>query len=335
MVRVGIIGLGMMGLTHLDVYRRRSDCRVVALSDRDADRLAGRSKASGNVEGQAQSGVAGLDVKRYAEGNDLIADAGVDLVDICLPTHLHVDYAVAALKAGKHVLVEKPLARSAADGRRIADAARGARGLAMVAMCMRFWPGWTWLKEAVDDRRYGKVLAATFRRTASHPGGAFYSNGALSGGALLDLHIHDADFVQHLFGMPRAVTSAGYRKLTSEWDHVVTRYHFADGPLVVAEGGWAMTKGYPFAMEYTVNFERATASFRGGPQPLTVYVEGQPPLSPELPEGMGYDHEIDYFLDCIRRGAAPSRVTLEDGWNTLRLCEAESLSAQTGQTVTL
>ena len=84
------------------------------------------------------------------------------------------------------------------------------------------------------------------------------------GGAILDLHIHDTDFVQHCFGKPKAVFSRGYSRPTNAIDHVLTHYLYDDVPLVTAEGGWAMTPGFGFQMQYTVNFERATAVFDPG-----------------------------------------------------------------------
>lgn len=336
MIKVGVMGLGMMGLTHLVVYGKRSDVKVVAISDKLPDRLSGKTRVSGNVEGQAQGGFDYSSVRKYTEGMDLIGDAEVEVVDICLPTPLHVEYALAALEAGKHVLIEKPLARTAGDALRLAEAAERAKGLAMVGMCMRFWPGWTWLKQAVVERTYGKVLSAHFRRLANHPGGAFYSNGQLSGGGILDLHIHDTDFVQYLFGMPKAVYSCGYSKPTDQIDHVVTHYRYDEIPQVVAEGGWAMAEGFGFRMQYTVNFERATAVYDlAAPKVLTVWEAGKAAWNPELEGGMGYEHEIVYFLDCIRAGRRPERVTLRDGANCLKIIEAEIQSARTGMVVAL
>jgi predicted dehydrogenase len=336
MINVGVMGLGMMGLTHLDTYAGRSDVKVVAISDKIPDRLEGRARAAGNIEGLAQGKVDFASMRKYTEGMDLIRDPQVQLIDICLPTPLHVEYALAAIESGKHVLIEKPLARTSADARRLVEAAESAKGLCMVAMCMRFWPGWTWLKKAVDERTYGKVLAALFRRVAPHPGGAFYSSGELSGGGILDLHIHDADFVQYLFGMPKSLSSVGYCKTTNEIDHVLTRYRFDDVPMVIAEGGWAMTAGFPFNMQYTVNFDRATAVFDlAAAKPLMLYEAGQAPAAVEIEAGMGYHHEIAYFLECINADRAPRRVTLRDGYNSLKLIEAESRSAKTGQDVML
>lgn len=328
MIHVGVIGLGVMGTTHLDAYAKRDDVCVTAVADADPRKLSGGNAGEGNVEGQAQGGADLSQAKPYTEGKDLIADPDVQLVDICLPTHMHMDYAVASLEAGKHLLVEKPLARTYADAKAIADAGQRASGLSMPAMCMRFWPGWSWLKEAIEKQTYGKVYAAHFRRVGSHPGGAFYSDGDLSGGAILDLHIHDADFVHYCFGMPKAVYSRGYSKLTHALDHVVTQYLYDDGPVVFAEGGWTMAKGFGFRMQYTVNFERATAEFSyDGANHVRLCEPGKEPCEVQLPQGLGYDHQAAYLLDCIKQGRPPALVTLSQAAESIRLVEAEQRSA--------
>jgi len=199
-------------------------------------------------------------------------------------------------------------------------------------MCMRFWPAWVWLKGAVDSGHYGKVRSAVFRRLGEHPGGPFYSSGAQSGGAILDLHIHDTDFIQHLFGAPESVTSQGYKKNTDRIDHVTTFYHYPNGPHVVAEGGWAMAKGFSFTMTYCVNFENATAVFDlSKDKPLTLCETGNEPVAVELEPGMGYVPQLAYFIDCIQTGKAPSRVTLRDAAQSLLIIEAEEKSVETGQ----
>jgi predicted dehydrogenase len=334
MIRVGVIGLGMMGLTHLDAYKRRKDVTIAAIADRDPKRLSGEVRAVGNVDGQAQEGVEALDCKKYADAEDIINDPEIDLVDICLPTPLHLRFGQMALESGKHTLLEKPLARTSADADALVAAAEKASGKAFVGMCMRFWPGWTWLKDAIDKGTYGKVHSATFRRVASHPGGPFYSNGELSGGALLDLHIHDTDFVHYCFGIPKAVSSAGYSQVTSAIDHVVTRYHYDDVPVVTAEGAWCFAAGFGFSMAYCVNFEQATATYElGKDKPLTLVEPGKGPAPVELEPVMGYDLEIDYFLDCINNDRQPTTVTLRDAANTIKICEAEARSVESGEKV--
>jgi len=336
MIRVGVIGLGMMGTTHLNIHAKQNDVQVVAISDIDPKRLSGEELAMGNIDGQTGEGfdIRHADVKRYDEGRKLIRSKQVDLVDICLPTTLHVPYARSALRAGKHVMVEKPMGRTFRDAKNLLKTAAESDGFIMVGQCMRFWPGWTWLKEAVTRGTYGDVMAATFRRVSSFPGGPYYLDGRNSGGALLDLHIHDTDCICWLFGTPMSVTSVGYTKITGEIDHLVTRYEYRDVPLVSAEGGWAMSEGFGFSMKYTVNFENATADFDiGADKPLTVYEKGAAPRTIDLEPGMGYDHEIRYLLDCIRDDTPPTTVTLDDAALSVKIADAEQRSAMTGRTV--
>jgi predicted dehydrogenase len=336
MIRVGVVGLGMMGLTHLDVYSELEGVSVVAIADADPARRSGQVKAEGNVKGQAQGKFDITKVRAYSDGMELINDPEVDVVDICLPTPLHRKFSISALQAGKHLLVEKPLARTAADAFAIAEAAERASGIAMPAMCMRFWPGWSWLKQAIDEKRYGKVLAAKFVRLASHPGGPFYSNAEASGAAALDLHIHDADFVRFCFGPPTAVNSRGYSKVTTGVDHLETQYAFDEVPLVVAEGGWCMEGAYPFRMQYTVNFERATAVYDMlASQPLVLYEKGAEAAAVPVDSVMGYRLEIEYFINCVRQGRRPDVVTLRDGAEAVRLVEAEVQSVKEGRAVSL
>lgn len=337
MVRVGVVGLGMMGLTHLDVYKKLDDVEIAAICDADTKRLHGEVAAAGNIDGQATASVAqlGPETKRLSDINELIG-SDVDLIDICLPTDLHLRFGVEVLKAGHHLMMEKPFARTAADAQALADAAEDAKGITFVGHCMRFWPGWTWLREAIQDGRYGKVLAAKFSRLASHPGGPFYLDGKRCGGAALDLHVHDTDFVQFCFGMPKAVTSFGYSSLTDEPDHLITKFEYDEVPLVTAEGGWSMAEGFGFNMAFNVNFEKATASYDSawGDEPLKLYENGESKTVP-VESVMGYDLEIEYMIKCVQSGEQPSIVTAQDAANTVKIVEAETESVKTGKTVTL
>ena len=330
MTRVGIIGLGFMGRMHISAYARVPDARLVAIADQDAKRAGGDfSGAWGNIAGAVET----LDMTGITGSTDfqgLIHSPDVDVVDICVPTPAHEPLAIAALEAGKHVLCEKPLALDVDSASRIAAAAGRARGYFMPAMCIRFWPQWVWLKGAIDDGRYGAVLAATFRRVASMPPG-WFSDGALSGGGILDLHVHDTDFIFHVFGVPAGVFSRGYRKTSGRTDHVVTQYVYDPGPAVVsAEGSWCMADGFAFAMRYTVNFERATVDFDSSRAPALLVIAGGNSESVDL-AGDGYQAELAYFLECVRTGRRPSRVTAEDAVTGLRIIAAEQRSVESGR----
>ncbi len=335
MVRVGIVGLGFMGKTHYEAYEKIGGARVVAIADADAKRAGGDlSGVWGNI-GKGRPAQLPMDrIKGMTDYREMLAMDEVDVVDICLPTPAHKEAAIAALTSGKHVLIEKPLARTSGDAQQIADAAANAEGLFMPAMCMRFWPQWAWLKQAVSDGRYGKVLAATFRRMASMPPGWFH-NGQMSGGALLDVHIHDTDFVYYLFGKPNAVSSRGYSKTTSEIDHVLTQYIYDEVPVVYAEGGWCLSDGSGFTMRYTVNFENATADFDiSRPDPLIVSRNGKRE-SIACDGGDGYLNELRYFVSCVQDNHKPNTVTAQDAVESIRIVEAEGASIPSGRPVTL
>lgn len=330
MTRIGIIGFGFMGRIHLRSYLSTGRARVVAVADPRDDCLT-RETPAGNIETSAGGQFDLKSLTCHADYRDLLDDDSIDAVSICSPTRQHVDMAIAALEAGKHVLVEKPLGLTYQDAMRVVAAAEVRPDLvAMPAMCMRFWPAWRWLKDAVRSRRYGMVKSAAFTRLGSMPKwSSFYLDERESGGGILDLHIHDSDFVRHCFGEPHAVRAAGYSQTTGDVDHVVTTYDFGGSPpLVTAEGGWSMRPGFQFVMRYVVNFEAATASFDLHRTPQLLVHRADETVDPVTVDTFdGWEGEIRYFLDCIEHGRPPSIVTMRDGAEAVRLIEAERQSA--------
>ena len=334
-VNVAVVGLGFMGVTHIKTYQQLKTARIVAVCD--AVRLPVNgilAGVAGNITGSGALDL-GRNVKVYRELADVLANPEVELVDLCVPTVVHPEQAIAALKASKHVLCEKPLALHSAQARKIVQAAQSAKGFFMPAMCMRFWPGWCCLKEVVAKKPYGKIHAARFRRMSPMPGWskATYSSGKLSGGALLDLHIHDTDFVQFLFGRPASVFSSGVTRPGNSIDHVVTQYNYPGGPAVYAEGGWLLFGN--FNMAYTVLCERATLDYdlARGAEALVVTEQGKAARVIKSAGGDGYTGEISYMLEAVRSGKAPKVVTARDGLSAVEICEAEAKSVRTGKVV--
>jgi predicted dehydrogenase len=334
-VNVAVVGLGFMGVTHITTYQKLKAAKIVAVCDSVRLPVNGvLPGVTGNITGSGAIDL-GRDVKVYRVLDEVLADPQVELVDLCVPTVLHPEQAIAALKAGKHVLCEKPLALSSAQARQIVKAAQTASGFFMPAMCMRFWPGWAFLKQVVEDLPYGKVQAASFRRVSPTPGWskATYSSGKLSGGALLDMHIHDTDFVQFLFGKPKSVFSTGVTRGGDSIDHVVTQYNFPDGPTVHAEGTWLLIGN--FNMSYTLLCERATLDYdlARGAEALRITEQGKKPRTMKCDGLDGYGSEMSYMLEAIRSGKAPKVVTAQDGLSAVEICEAEAKSVRSGRVV--
>ena len=334
-VNVGVVGLGFMGVMHIRSYQQARGARLVAVCDPVRQPVNGvLTDPGGNVGDAAPVKLNMKQVKAYLGLDEILADPDVELVDVCVPTHLHAATATAALASGKHVLCEKPLARTSLQAREIVAAAEKAKGFFMPAMCMRFWPGWSWLIPAIQQKTYGEVLAARFRRIAEPPGWGRenYFKGAQSGGALLDLHIHDTDFVQFCFGRPKSVFSTGLSKFSGAIDHVVTQYQFESGVLVSAEGSWLVTPGGGFNMAYTVHFENAMADYdlARGAEALKLIERGKKPRVLKCKGPDGYVRELQHMLDSIRTGQRPTVVTGPDALSAVQICEAEERSVKSG-----
>ena len=338
-LKVGIIGLGSMGSTHLDIYSKIKEVEVIAIADSIQSRLDGASKAEGNISGQAEGGVTGLSAIKYLDGMELIENPDIDIVDICVGTDLHFTFVEAALSKGKHVLVEKPLARTYDEAKKIIQLAEQSSKYVMSAMCLRYWPAWVFLKEAIDSNAYGKCLSLNFKRQTSFPGGAFYSDHNQCGGALLDLHVHDTDFVNYCLGLPEAVFSQGYKGPSGGIDHIATHYIYNQSdlsPLVSSEGSWTMQEGYGFNMSYTANFENGTLSYLlEQDEALKLFRSGSEPESINLKEGMGYEFEIRTFVDEILSGNSTNLDLLRQASETVAIIEAEKTSIETCSLVSI
>ena len=339
-IQVGIAGTGFMAVAHLKAYRQIEGVSVAGLCNPSGRNLDGDfSDVHGNIGDDEPVKLDMTGVKAFRDYDEMLADDTIDLIDITTPTFLHREQALAALAAGKHVLCEKPLARTGTEAREIAAAAAEAKGVFMPAMCLRFWPEWAFAKTTINENRYGKVLNARFRRVGEPPawGQKSFLDGQKSGGALLDLHIHDADFVLHCFGWPKAIYAQGHPKVSGDIDHVVAQYVYESGTVVSAEGSWSMTPGFGFNMSYTVNFETATIDYdlARGDDALKLFAEGKEPETLKLDEPDGYVGQITHLLEAIRSGRQPSQVTVEDGVRSVELCEAARRSIETAEIVRL
>lgn len=343
-INVGIVGLGFMAATHVKAYRQIPEAKIYAVCNASGRCLDGDlTKVGGNINANDPVRLDMSQIKGTRDFNELLNDPAIDLIDICTPTLQHPDMLAAALRAGKHVLCEKPLARDSALAKQMVDASRSAEAnglFSMPAMCLRFWPEWAWLKQVIASNTYGKVLSARFRRVAEPPtwGQKHFAQGASSGGALLDLHIHDIDFVQYCFGKPKRVFASGYSKYTGAIDHVVAQFEVASDAIVHAEGSWAMSPGFGFNMSYTVNFENATADYdlvRAPDNVLKLFRPGHAAETVKCPGADGYVQELEHIFHSIQTGKPPTVVTMADGLGAIQICEAEEQSIKSGTVVSL
>ncbi len=335
-IGVGIIGMGFIGRTHAKAFADAATdecaCELRAVCDPNEERRAGRGDASGNLGGSdVEWAFDPLRVRSYERAADLLADDGVDLVCVCTPTDTHVDLAIRALEAGKHALVEKPVAIRSAEVERLMHAAAGSDRVVIPAMCVRWWPGWSDLKRMVDDGRYGRVLHARFERLGAAPGWSsdFYGDESRSGGAVFDLHVHDADFARYLLGMPHAVFSSGGRS------HIHTLAVYSDGVSVSVEGGWVNDPSFEFRMAYRVEFERAAVTFDSRRSPAMRIHRGGTIDEPDIGTRSGFDEQARAVCSSLHGNSEHGFPTLADALAVTRLIEAELESAASGRVVAL
>jgi len=342
MIKVGVVGMGFMGRTHVAAYQAASiasggdlPCVLHAVCDPNPSRLTGEAAASGNLAtGAAERLFDPSKVRGYADFDSLLA-SDVDLISICTYTDSHVDYATRALRAGKHVLVEKPVALNSQQVWELCEVARESKFFCVPAMCIRYWPGWDWLKQQIalgPASPLGKVRSASFQRLGSGPtwGGGFYTDYTRSGGAVVDLHIHDTDFIAWCFGTPDAVSSTG------DLTHISTHYHFDDGPAhVTAEGAWDLAPIAGFRMRFLVNFEHATAEFDLAKSPVAMVhtSEGSSPMP--VAAGTGYEAQVRALITAMTANSPDSLPKVTEAFTVARILEAEMQSQRSRTRIAL
>src|SRR4051794_16804210 len=272
MVRIGLVGVGFMGMIHYLAARRLKGAQVTALCSRDAKKLAGDWRdIKGNFGPRGEMMDLG-GVKKYPRLDDLLGDPDIDLVDICNPTHLHPETAIAALKAGKHVLVEKAIALQPAEADAMLAAAKEAGKLLMVAHVLPFFPEFAYAADAIRSGRYGKLLGGHFKRVISKPDwSADIGDASKTGGPAVDLHVHDTHFIGLVCGVPCRVFSTGVMA-DSAVTYLTTQYLYGPGgPAISCSSGALAQKGRPFVHGYEIYLEKATLVYESGTCPLTLY----------------------------------------------------------------
>lgn len=321
-IRIAIIGCGFMGSTHYQAYQQIKNADVVALCDSDRKRLSGDwGSTSGNID----TGAKKIDIdhiKKYTDIDAVCADPDIDVVDICLPTPDHEQVAIAAFKAGKHVICEKPLARDSASAARIIAVAKEQGKELFVGQCIRFWPSYAVLHNLLSTEMYGTVRSANFRRISPRPNWSeWLMDPVQSGGCALDMHVHDSDFVNYCFGKPQAVSSHGFKHDNGRIDHIITTYDYGDNRFISSEGSWIYAPDLPFSMTFTIDCEHATIT--GDHEKVQVYKREGGCETIAVESGDGYQHELINFITCLSDHTSSQVISADSALSSLHIVEAE------------
>jgi predicted dehydrogenase len=339
MTRIGLVGVGFMGWIHFLAYKRLQNAKLAAVCSRDKAKLAGDWRSIRGNFGPPGEIVDLSAVKKYERFEDMVADPEIDLIDICNPTHLHPDYAIAALKAGKHVLVEKAIALKPEQADAMVAAAKSAGKLLMVAHVLPFFPEFKYAAQVIRDGRYGKLLAGHFRRIISRPDwSADIGDAAKTGGPAIDLHVHDTHFIGLVCGVPKAVSSTGVVE-KDVVQHLTTAYDYGSGgPSITCTSGALSMSGRPFTHGYELYFDKATLVYEAGTCPLTLVTSGKSePVT--LPGGgdpvTAFTEEIQAAVDGGASGKMPELLSGQLARDALVMCYSECESVVGRKTVSM
>ena len=302
MLKVGLVGCGGISGAHVPSWDAMEDAELTAICDIRPEKM---ERYPGH--------------KVYTDFDKMLEENEFDIVDVCLPTFLHCEFALKAMNKGINVITEKPISLSEEDAVLLYDTAEKNGVKYMVAQVLRFWNEYEVLKQVYDTGKYGKLIAGSMWRLGGYPSGGWnnwYYNKELSGLIPFDLHIHDLDFLIYAFGEPGSFVCN--RKERPEQDYLSAVYDFGDF-FITAEASWFKAK-YPFYMGYRFQFEEAILAFeRDG---LTIYDCSGNRLTPckaesenasdfELPSSDAYANEIRYFADCVKNNKPVEKVTKE------------------------
>lgn len=330
-MKVGFIGCGGMGITHyqsLKVLSEGTDLEVTALADSREESLVQASELFPNA-------------KRYNDGMELIEHENLDVVYICLPSHLHTSHAVAAMEKGCHVFVEKPVCLSFEEADQLLEVQKRTGSKVMVGQVVRFMEEYQYLKKVYDSGTLGALKSIVMQRVSGDVQWGYkdwFHNEKFSGSVVLDLHIHDVDFLRYLLGEPDSFEVQATSFASKMVNQIITTYRFGK-VFVTAEGVWDVSPALKFEASFRAHFEKGTVIFKGKSDPkLVVYKADGTVEIPELEaiaeageeragiqiSSLGtYYLENQYFWDCLQKGQEVGIAPLKEGVESVRLALRE------------
>jgi len=335
MIKIGIVGCGFMGKMHANCYRTLQNVKVIGVSDIRQD----KAKELANLTG----------ARVFSNADELINNKEIDAIGVFLPTHLHKELVIKSAQAKKHIFCEKPFALTVKDAEEMIRETKKAKVKLMIGMVLRFWPEYIEFKRIVDSKVYGRLATLTCTRLGSGPISGWdrwYFDQKRSGGAALDLHIHDTDYIYYLLRKPKSVYSLR-RRTNNNLEYIYTTYKYED-TVVNAEGGW-VEESFGFVQAIRGIFEDGTVlEYNSKNQPLIIYGKEKAELvnipklkvdsidvGGNISELGAYYNEDKYWIECLQNDRYPERVTLEDVIVSLEIILKEIKSAEIGKEILL
>lgn len=328
MQKIGLVGLGFMGNTHLDAYKHVENAEVAAIcTSSKGDEIT--RKFNGSI---------------VSDYEDLLRNNDIDIIDICVPTYLHEEYILKAAQAGKHIFCEKPLTLSLKSAYRIAEEVYKSGVALFVGHVLRFWPEYQTIKSYIEKDKLTDLQFIHAQRLGQFPAWSnWFQYPEKSGGALYDLHIHDIDFVYYLLGEPQSVYAVGSQNKYGAWDHVMTTLTFKNKTRAFVEASHKMPNGYPFTMSFRAHGKNALLDLNimsgeniekiDNSMKKFTYYDNRTAASVELGQKDAFRNQLTYFVNCIENKKENKIIPLDDVIYVIKLLTAIEESLKTGQKV--
>ncbi len=330
MINLGIAGTGYIGRVHLEAARKVAEARVLAVATLEAEEIR----------------AAFPQLQVYSTYQELFRDPRLDAVIICLPTDLHEAATVEAAERGLHVLCEKPMGLDAASAQRMLRAAQAHDRFFMAAHVLRFWPQYARIKELAETGEVGAVRSITAHRLATYPPwSGWFRDATKSGGCLLDLQIHDVDFVHWILGYPQSVYTVGIQSPTGSWDHVQTTLAYPQAQASIEAtflmpGSWPFTAGIRVlgtegVIEYTFRVGANIQEREQAGHFFRLYKSDGTVSEPVVSSEDMFVAQDRYFVNCVADRRPPRRCPPEETCRVMQVMTASRHSAESGRVITL
>lgn len=250
-MRIVMIGAGGMAASHRKAYKMVSDFSVEAVCD--------------ICEGAAKQAAEELKCNYYTDIDKMLEECRPDAVDICIPSFLHYETIMKCLHKNLHVFCEKPMAHSLEEAKEILREMKKRKRIVKIGHVVRFWPEYQYLRQVIEKEPYGKLQHLLLQRQyGTHELGSWYMDPDKCKMAAFEMHIHDTDFVNYLFGIPQYVDSIGIERPEIHLSYLSTRYIFENKDIIVqAEAGWN-DSSLEFSSGYRAVFEHGALEYKEG-----------------------------------------------------------------------
>ncbi|MDC3417527.1 Gfo/Idh/MocA family protein [Aquibacillus salsiterrae] len=325
MANVLVIGAGTMGSVHSEAYAKMPEVNLVGVVDVDLE------KANNLAER--------LNTKAF-ESYEAAVKENIDVVSVCLPTPLHKQFVLKVASDGRHVVCEKPLARNLSDAKEMIAFCKDKGVKLFVGHVVRFFPEYVRVKELLASNKIGTPAVARTMRGGAFPSASndWYSDFDSSGGLILDMIIHDFDYLRWCFGeVERVYAKSSKGRVYSKLEYALVTLRFKSGVIAHVEGTWAhqnfSTKLEIAGKNGVIEFDSASISPVIVSKKLNNQAEGV--AVPESPmKENPYYLELKHFIKCIQINENPT-VTAEDAYKAMEISLAALKSIETGKPVIL